>query len=69
MKTKHFHVYIGRAPYHLVIPDEQNTFETQENLTAYGFSHVWDSAPSAFAGANYAAIYYGCPVPVDQSVL
>lgn len=49
--------------YHLVLPDEQCTFETIMNLQLYGFELVWDSAPSAFNGAEYAAREYGAPVP------
>lgn len=35
--------------------DEEATVETQVNLISAGFELVWDSAPTKFKGAQYAA--------------
>lgn len=37
-------------------------------LDEAGFLLVWDSAPSEFAGANYAAKFYAAPTPVQVTV-
>lgn len=63
-----FNVYVN-GRHHLVIPDEENTFETQQNLEQNGFTLIWDSAPSVFAGAKYAARSYNAPVPVERKVV
>jgi len=48
----------------LTIPDEHCSFETLENLETKGWERVWDSAPSEWRGAFYAASAYGSVVPV-----
>ena len=60
------HQVFVKETHHLVIPDEQCSFETLENLKSEGFELVWDSAPSEFKGAQYAAQNYGAPVPVEK---
>jgi hypothetical protein len=53
--------------HHLVIPYSQTSVETCENLTNAGFNEIWDSAPSEFDGAQYAAKYAGAVIPVQKS--
>lgn len=53
--------------HHLVIPDSECTFETLENLSANGFDLLWDSAPTEFEGAKYAASF-GAVIPVTRKV-
>ena len=51
---------------HLVLPDAECSFETLENVSHAGFQLVWDSAPTEFEGAQYAAREYGACVPVQK---
>lgn len=38
----------------------------RERLEAVGWRLVWDSAPSPFLGARYAAQQYNAPCPYDE---
>lgn len=66
-KANFFHVFV-KGDHCLVIPDEEATYETYNNLRDSGFQHIWDSAPSEFAGAEYAAKHYGAVIPVTRKV-
>jgi hypothetical protein len=57
-----------KGDHNLTIPNEESSFETQENLAREGFELVWDSAPSEFEGAKYASQNYGAHVPVPRTV-
>jgi len=53
----------------LVICDDECSFQTVRNLESQGFELVWDSAPSEFKGAKYAAEFYGAFLPVARYIL
>jgi len=69
--TPCFQVFIGTrlgSQFHcLVLPDEECSFETCENLENNGFHLIWDSAPSWFAGTQYAKDHYDAFIPVDRT--
>lgn len=48
---------------HLTLSESAATFEVVNQAKGNGWVELWDSAPSEFAGALYAAREYDCPVP------
>lgn len=60
-----FYLVFVRGSNHLIVPEGQADIMA---LDEAGFLLVWDSAPSEFAGANYAAKFYAAPTPVQVTV-
>lgn len=64
-----FNVWIKRdalfsiANTNYVVPDGSLSFDQEQVLKSEGWEMVWDSAPSAFAGAKYAADNWSAYVP------
>ena len=59
-----FFVYVNNRHEHLTI-DESSLADadTLMRIRELGWVLLWDSAPTAFAGAAYAAQNYDCPSP------